>query len=148
MGGRVERSKGKECGSVIDRVKDILVLSSIVLLLTACGEKNAEDSAASGTFDGIEQAHERGPLRVVARVSPKEPTVADVVELELEVTAAENYTISYPEVGDKLDEFDIRDWTETQPKLVEDNQMRRVRTYYLEPFLSGDYQIPSLKFMY
>lgn len=116
-------------------------------LLGACKETQTEKADAE-TFDGIEKKHERGPLQVVIRVSPKEPTIADKIELSLEVTIAEDYKIEMPSFGEKLEQFGIRDFRESQPRLVDGNRMRTVRTYELEPFLSGDYVIPPMKFAF
>jgi hypothetical protein len=124
-----------------------VILAALVLVLAVgCSGDRKETSKADEKFDGIEVKQERGPLQVVVRVSPKEPTIADKIELALEVTISEDYAVDMPSFGEKLEQFGIRDFKESQPKLVDGNRMRTVRTYELEPFLSGEYVIPPMKF--
>ncbi|MGK0188225.1 MAG: hypothetical protein ACI9R3_004017 [Verrucomicrobiales bacterium] len=121
---------------------------ALLALLSACKDDPSVSANSDETFAGIEEKHERGPLQVVVRVSPKEPTIADRIELALEVTIDENYSVEMPSFGDKLEQFGIRDFRESQPRLVDGNRTRTVRTYELEPFLSGEYQIPPMQFTF
>lgn len=121
---------------------------TMVWLAAGCADRGAREAGEAGAFAGIEKKHERGPLQVVVRVSPREPTIADTIELALEVTISEDYAVTMPSFGEKLEQFGIRDFRESQPRLVEDGRTRTVRTYQLEPFLSGDYVIPPMTFTF
>ena len=129
----------------------VLSLFLAATLMCSCGgegEGSAGASDASDAADVIENSHERGPIVVNVRVSPKEPTIADRIDLELEVTIDEDYEVEMPRFGEKLEQFGIRDFRESQPRLVEGNRLQRIRTYELEPFLSGDYEIPPMPFRF
>ncbi|MCB1098901.1 MAG: hypothetical protein KDN22_25230 [Verrucomicrobiae bacterium] len=124
------------------------VALAICAIVSSCSEHREGTAEVGKKFEGIEQKQERGPLQVIVRVSPKEPTIADKIELALEVTVDEDYAVDMPTFGEKLEQFGIRDFSESQPKLVDGNRMQTVRTYELEPFLSGDYEIPPMKFSF
>ena len=122
----------------------LLVLVSC--FLTGCGSsENVKDDAAQ---EGIEKTFDRGPVQVILRIDKEEPTIADRIQLSLEVTADEDYEVRMPRFGDKLEQFGIVDYDTTQPELIEDNKTRQSRSYVLEPFLSGDYIIPVMKFQF
>ena len=115
-----------------------------VLLWGGCG--SGEPGADAKPEPGIVKNYERGPIHVVLSVDKKEPTIADRIRLRLEVTADENYEVRMPRFGEKLEQFGIVDYDTTRPELIEGNRTRQVRSYLLEPFLSGDYIIPAMKF--
>ena len=125
-----------------------LAVSVALLPLVGCFDGDGDVGSGDAPFEGIQRNHERGPLQVVVRVSPKEPTIADQIELALEVTVDEDYSVEMPSFGEKLEQFGIRDFRDSQPQLVEGNRTRTVRSYELEPFLSGDYVIPPMKFAF
>ena len=93
---------------------------------------------------GIEEKYERGPLRVTLRVDRKELTIAEQIRLSLEVVVDETYEVELPRFGEKLEQFGIVDFHTTQPELVDEGETKTVRTYVLEPFLSGSYTIPPM----
>ena len=67
--------------------KRAVVLAGMLLLWVSCTQ-DEDERALSASGDEIEQKTARGPIQVVLRVSPKEPTVADVIELEMEIATA------------------------------------------------------------
>lgn len=84
-----------------------------------------------------------GTLRL--KLDRVEMTIADRLHLTLEVDAGEAFDVTLPKVGDKLQQFGIRDYTTLEPKLVGEGKVRHGRSYVLEPFLSGDYKIAPMK---
>lgn len=126
----------------------LALIVAILSLVSACKQRGSGTEVGAGVESGIERKFERGPITVVIRVSPEEPTIADTIELSLEITADEDYSVELPSFGEKLDQFGITDYSETPPKLVEGKRNRSTRTYKLEPFLSGDYVIPPMKFTF
>lgn len=123
----------------------VTVLTACVafFLLLACnGNKKSPDASSSPS--AIEKTFERGPVKAVVRLDNPTPSIADRITLELVVTCSEDYEIELPAFGERLEQFGIVDFLSTQPELVENGRVRQSRTYVLEPFLSGDYVIPSM----
>ena len=56
-----------------------LVAGSV--LIGGCADDQRPSAEGKASENGLEEKHERGPLQVVVRVSPKEPTIADKIEL-------------------------------------------------------------------
>lgn len=117
-----------------------------IMIGAGCGSK--ESGAAVETQPGIERKFERGPVQVILTVDKKEPTIADRIRLRMEVTADEDYDVRMPRFGEKLEQFGIVDYDTTQPELIEGGRTRQTRSYVLEPFLSGDYTIPVMTFLF
>jgi len=118
------------------------------LLLAGCDKSvdSAEEATdAAKSSSGIERTFDRGPVSVRLHVDKKEATIADRLNLTIEVFSAEDYEARLPAFGEKLDQFGIVDYTTPQPELGEGNKTKRTRTYALEPFLSGEYVIPPMK---
>ena len=132
-----------EIPSFAFRVSSFAVALCFVLL-SGCGGK--KDAAAKDP--GIERKTDRGPHSVVVRVDRQKPTVAEPVNLELAVSAAEDWKVVWPVVKGKLGEFQVVDQGESRPELLPDGRTRQVRNYVLEPFLSGAYSIPPLEFKF
>ncbi len=120
----------------------------LVLLLAGCGGRKEGEKETTRREGGVEKVYERGPLKVVVCLDNPKPTIADRLTLELEMISSEEYEVTPPAFGEKLEQFGIKDFTSTQPELVGEGLVRESRTYLLEPFLSGDYVIPAMTFRF
>lgn len=146
--GRAPRArclKGSRTGSGPSAsIRNWLAFAATILCVvsvTSCdGGKKPGKSAG-----GIERKVERGPVSAIVRLDKAEVTIADRVNLSIEVRAKEDYEVELPPVGDKLEQFGIADYRTSQPELVGTNEVVVRRTYVLEPFLSGDYAIKPFK---
>lgn len=125
-----------------------VVVTGLALLLVGCGEKKETGEQSSKREGGVEKVYERGPLKVVLWLDNPEPTIADRITLEMEMTSDEAYEVTPPAFGEKLEQFGITDFRSTPPELVGDGKVRESRTYELEPFLSGEYTIPPMTFRF
>lgn len=112
---------------------------ALVVLLSGC-RTGGESSGPA-----IEQHHENGAAAISLQVDRDEITVADSLLVTLEATVPEGETLKFPEPGEKLGEFTLVGTTESEPRLGEDSRITLTRVYELEPFLPGDYEIPSLE---
>ena len=112
------------------------------LFLAGCGDENAENP--QGESYQIDRVYRRGPVNFRVAVSRKEITIADNIELLLEVESEQGYTAQLPTFGEKLENFGIVDYRTMEPELEDDGSVVKSRTYLLEPFLSGEYIIPPM----
>ncbi len=127
------------------------------MVLSGCGT-GVTNPASSTTITGdfLERVTEKGPVKLVIQVSPKEPRLSDLVEMEIRVTAAAGIQIQPPTFGQAVGDFLVRDYGErTDHKAArrpiagqgstrqdgEANQ-RRFR-YQLEPVHAGRHLIRS-----
>ena len=61
----------------------------------------------------LERVTEKGPVKLVVRVvTPREPRLSDVVEMDVEVTAQPDVEIKPPEFGQAVGDFLVRDYSE------------------------------------
>jgi len=137
----MERVCAMSCDSFCGYAR-IAVLSGLCLFaVTACDKK--PEVAATPT--GIEKKFERGPVSVLLKLDRNEVTIADRINLVIEVRHKEDYEVELPKVGEKLDQFGIVDYQTDQPRLAGTNEVIVRRSYVLEPFLSGEYAIQPFK---
>ena len=78
------------------------------------------------------------------RLSRKQINVADHLQLVLEVHATEGESVKFPSFEGKLGEFTVTASETSQPRLAEGGRVVVARTFELEPFLPGDYEIPPM----
>ena len=91
-------------------LRGTIAVMALALLSGACSptiEESTDDTGYSKTV-------ERGPVTLVLRLDHLDITIADRIHLDLEVTASEDYEVTLPRFGDKL-ELDI---------IVVDNSVR------------------------
>ncbi|NOZ23557.1 MAG: protein BatD [Planctomycetes bacterium] len=126
--------------------RPVSVRIALALLLTFCLASCRKGKEAPGTqaFE-IEKKFERGPVTFFVKVNKKEITIADRITLVLEVQAAEDYEVKFPQFGEKLHEFGIVDYHTPPQKLIEGGKVQRQKVFTLDPFLSGEYEIPPMK---
>jgi len=126
----------------------IFLACLLIVGLLGCGDQKQESKKDPVFERGIYKTYERGPLKVVLRLDNSTPSIADKITLQMEIISEENYEITPPAFGEKLEQFGIVDFRSTPAELVDDERLRQVRSYILEPFLSGDYVIPAMTFQF
>ena len=132
------------------QIYKILYLAILFPLLTLTGtgcEKEEAPETPTKAFE-IEKVYERGPVTFTVKVSRQEITIADRLRLSLEVLAQEEYEVSLPEFGEKLEQFGIVNYRAPSPQLVKESIVQLKKSYDLEPFLSGEYKIPPMKIVF
>lgn len=122
------------------------VLVGLALVLAGCG--GSDEQSQAGKESGLEKTFERGPVKVVLRLDNPTPSIADRIRLAMEVTADESYEVEMPAFGEKLEQFGIVEFDSPPPQLLDGGRIRELRSYVLEPFLSGDYRIPAMVFRF
>lgn len=121
----------------------LIFLGALCLLSAGCGRDEPKETGAAED-QPIRRTFERGPVTVSLEVDHASISIADRLNLKVEVTADEAYEVELPRFGDKLQQFGIVDYETSEPKLVDEKRKRLGRSYVLEPFLSGDYKIPPM----
>ena len=121
------------------------LLIACVLLTISCKKDETAATSEREIDTGIHENFERGPATVFLDIDRKEITISERLNLMISVTVDEDYEIGLPGFGEKLEQFGIVDYHTTQPELLDNNRTKISRSYVLEPFLSGDYTIPSME---
>jgi hypothetical protein len=124
------------------RITYILV-PAMIFLAASCAPVDAPEQDAP-VAEGVLREIERGPARMILRLDRESLTMAEQLNLEIEVAAEEGYEVQLPRFGEQLDQFGIVDYSDPPQELSGDGRVRHRRTYVLEPFLSGDYSIPPM----
>ena len=112
-------------------------------LAWSCGSQTG--GGASPSVTPASKTYESGSATATIEVSADSITVADRLEVAVEVVASEQQQVAFPDVEDKLGEFRVVDTRSDDPKLLDSGRVARRQTYVLEPFLPGQYEIPALE---
>lgn len=117
----------------------------LLLLLVAGCSRSTPTAGVDAGKDVISRVSEKGPVRMTARVSPAEPRLSDLVNLEIEVVAPEQIEIKAPTFGNAVGDFLVRDYREdSSGTSSEAKEQRRKFRYELEPVHSGTHLIRSV----
>jgi hypothetical protein len=127
------------------RVFFVFLLVALMVSAFSCSKEEATDGSREEEDKGIHETVERGPATLFLDIDRKEITVAERLNLKLTMVVDEEYEVKLPGFGEKLEQFGIVDYDTTQPELTEENRKEVSRSYVLEPFLSGEYIIPSME---
>lgn len=121
----------------------------LCLFLWSCkNDDSPKKSASESPGEGIEETLERGPAKLTIKVDKGEISIAERISLIISVDIEEDYEVKMPSFGEKLEQFGIVDYHNTQPRLAKNNRKIIERSYVLEPFLSGDYKISPMKIFF
>lgn len=126
-----------------DRVKYATVAAVVASLFVSsfsCKRSGKEENQFV-----FEREYRNGPVIFKLRLSDSSITIAERIEMMLEVRAEKGYRAELPRFGEKLSEFGIVDYRNFQPELAGDGAVISRRLYILEPFLSGEYRIPPME---
>jgi hypothetical protein len=121
----------------------VLWMIAGVIFLISCVEDDGRHVIQKDP--GIEKHYEKGSIQVTLSTDKSQMTTAERISLSLTAFSDENTSIQWPSVEQFLGQFKIFDYSTTQPELDDKNRKKIVRTYVLEPFLAGEYTIPSMK---
>jgi hypothetical protein len=140
--GHLHVSKRRKVFFYLEGINRQLVLLLFVIAIAACGEHQNQLTAPA--FD-VSKEYKRGPATLRVLVNKQQITIAERLQLVLEVEAQEEYEVRLPEFGEKLEQFGIVDYHSSSPRLTAEGLVHSGKTYTLEPFLSGEYIIPAMK---
>jgi hypothetical protein len=116
----------------------------LLLLLSGCSRATPTVGVDVGK-DALSHVSEKGPVRMTVRVSPPEPRLSDLVNLEIEVVAPEQIEIKAPTFGNAVGDFLVRDYHEDSSETSsEAKEQTRKFHYELEPVHSGTHLIRSV----
>ena len=111
-----------------------------LVLLAGCASRDGKAPSRPG--DAIERTAEKGPVKLSVRVTPREPRLSDLVEMDVVVESRPGVEIKPPAFGQAVGDFLVRDYTERPPATGEKN-LRRFH-YQLEPAHAGKHLIRSV----
>jgi hypothetical protein len=108
-----------------------------------CGVRQGKDGASPATSgNAIERSAEKGPVKLSVKVSPREPRLSDLVEMDVRVEAQPGVDIKPPAFGQAVGDFLVRDYSE-RPAEKGAGNVRRFH-YQLEPVHAGKHLIRSV----
>ena len=137
-------ARAQEHKSISLFVPCVLITCALMLVCAGCRKDKAPGTTKS-EFK-IDKLFERGPLAVHVRLDKDKMTIAETILLQLEAAIDPKYELQMPQVGTQLTNFGIVDWDNLGDRLDENNNVVSTYQYRLEPFLSGNYQIPAFTF--
>ena len=112
-------------------------------LLSGCGGMARKDGAsANSSTDAIERTAQKGPVKLSVRVSPREPRLSDLVDMDVRVEAQPEVEIKPPAFGQAVGDFLVRDYSE-RPAEQGTSNVRQFH-YQLEPAHAGKHLIRSV----
>lgn len=120
----------------------------VVLLLTALGAAGCDKTSptaerSEAPQQPVEQVVTRGPLEMRVSVDRDHITIADKLQLTIEVQAEDGIDVEMPQFAEKLDEFTIRDYR-SWAAVPRDGRRLWKQQYDIDIYLSGEYHIPAM----
>ena len=142
----LQRRRAVHCGIVPiarDHSTSRMLLALACAILTGCESEPDTQSNALSESTAVTRTVERGPVRLDVSLSRDEITIADDLELTIEIVAEDGVDVEMPQFGEQLSAFTIRDYRKW-PQVPEDGRQRWKQQYDLDIYLSGDYEIPPI----
>ena len=97
-------------------IQVLLLLSG--LFLTGCSQSGTAPSSSpvGSKVDALERVTENGPVKLTIRVTPPEPRLSDLVEMDVLVVAQPGVEVKPPAFGQAVGDFVVRDYSERKEK--------------------------------
>ncbi len=128
------------------RLFSFTIALSLVTLI-GCQRDGTNPPASAAKKDALERVTEKGPVKLTIRVTPPEPRLSDLVEMEVEVIAQPGVEVTPLTFGQAVGDFLVRDYSEKKLALPNPQPgsptTHRFR-YQLEPAHAGRHLIRSL----
>jgi hypothetical protein len=121
------------------------VFAFLILLQISCTPK--PDNTAQSGNTGLFKTYAQGSVTLDQRITRKEITIAEQLEVILETSAPENIEAEFPAYSASLGDFTLMDVKKHPARMAGSGDTVRVIygvTYLLEPYLPGTYTIPEM----
>jgi len=119
-----------------------------LVLISGCSQSTETSQSGEMNADSVQRVSEKGPVRLTVTITPAEPRLSDLVEMDVEVTAPPQVEIKPPAFGEAVGDFLVRDYSERSPKnpIAKDpaDEQTRLFHYQLEPVHSGTHLVRSI----
>ena len=125
---------------------DKLLRTCLLLVLTTAGISFLNNKIVNA--DKNERIESVTPVVVNAAVDRSEISIGDKIRLTITIEYDPDFTISFPEFGEKLSDFTIKDFGRTEPEKLKTGRIEQKEWYVLDTFLTGSYVIPKLTIRY
>ncbi len=127
-----------------------LVAASLAtaVLLGGCKEDDETDSAFPRTSARTVQEKKTDGFRVTIKMNDTKIDLAKSFYIEFDVTHPADRRVEFPMLSSILKDMIVSDYGTTPPTRLADGRTMEKRWYLLEPFTSGTFTIPSLKFSF
>lgn len=134
----------------------VLALAFAAVLVAGCGSGSGAGDAEKA---GVTRTYERGPITVELALSADTLTTAETLTVTLTAITDAGHMVefpSYPEIPPDSEApqsgapqaFTLSGVRDADPVLREGDRIARSRTYLVEPFLDGAYEVPALGLTY
>lgn len=114
----------------------------LLVLLAGCSQSDHARDSQPAPDETIERKAEKGPVKLLVRVWPREPRLSDLVEMDIIAESQPGVEIKPPAFGQAVGDFLVRDYSE-RPAEQGDRNARRFH-YELEPAHAGKHLIRSV----
>ena len=125
------------------RALSVFGIALLAYLTCACESDRVQQAATEHESAAVGSTVRRGPVTMTVTIDRGEITIADILQLTVEVHAELGVDVDMPSFGDQLNEFTIRDFRQWPAVPVESKRIWK-QEYDLDMYLSGAYQIPAL----
>lgn len=123
-------------------MKIIILLCILMSVYISCSSDNFKSPPV--TYKVIRN-YKSGPMEVTLKVSRTQISIAEYVEIHLEAAAPERFKVIMPGKDGNIGKFDLIDFYTPQARLIKNGYMLKQGVYIVEPYLPGEYLIPSMK---
>ncbi|MCA9252125.1 MAG: BatD family protein [Phycisphaerae bacterium] len=125
-----------------------IVVTCCLVLLAGCDE--FEDGSAKGESKAkpVVSEVDRGPVKLTVTADRDTISIAEQLELRIEVTADDGIDVTMPKYGAIQSQFEIRDFREEPVEVLDNGKRRFTHIYKLDSFLSGSYAIAGVTIEY
>ena len=121
------------------------------LFLAGCSRPGTAltSSPVGSKVDALERVTENGPVKLTIRVTPPEPRLSDLLEMDVLVVAQPGVEVKPPAFGQAVGDFVVRDYSERKEKqnptpTAADEPTTHRFHYQLEPMHAGRHLVRSL----
>lgn len=125
------------------------------LMIFGCfflGCTQPDQSPEKPPADSIVQKSEKSGVELLVEVSPKQPSLSDLVNLTITVSFPTTVTVEPPTFGQSVGDFSVRDYRQQESSGTSEqpasNRQRMVIRYQLEPMYSGRHLIRSIPIVF
>jgi LPXTG-motif cell wall-anchored protein len=116
-----------------------------LLPMAGCGVGDRQDERSSqAPARAIERTAEKGPVKLVVRLWPREPRLSDLLHMEVQVEFPAGIEVKPPAFGQAVGDFLIRDYSELFRAPENRAPALRRFQYELEPAHAGKHLIHSV----
>lgn len=125
-----------------------MLFTCVFAFAGGCHSSETDSDYSESKTKPVVEELDRGPVKLTVTADRDSISIAEKLDLRIEVIADDGIEVKMPKYGAIQSQFEIRDFREEPVEILDDDKRKYTHIYKLDSFVSGSYTIAGVVIEY